>query len=102
MSPRNSILNDPCDSLALKVLSESGPSVNWVVTVDRKTIGPLEALEFPPDVFDGKEYDIDWTVGRTSSELTPRPTRTMISEKTMPIMGEVVSKKMLKRRDLTV
>lgn len=62
------------------MLSESCPSINCVVVVDLKMIGPFETLELAADVFDGIEYDIDWTVGRTSSELTPRPTRTMISE----------------------
>ena len=47
-----------------------------VVVVDRKTIGP----ERPVAVFDGIEYDSEWPEGRVSSELTPRPMRTMISE----------------------
>ena len=76
-SLRNSILKVPCESLSLYVVSESGPSTNWVVVVDRKMMGPFEALVF---IFEGIENDIEWLVTRASSELTPRPMRTMISE----------------------
>ena len=43
-------------------------------------MGPPERDERPPDVFDGIENEMDCTVRRVSSELIPRPTRTMISE----------------------
>jgi hypothetical protein len=76
-SPRNAILKVPSESLSLNVVSESGPSTNWVVVVDRKMMGPFEALVF---IFEGIEYDIELFSGRGSSELTPRPMRTMISE----------------------
>jgi hypothetical protein len=48
--------------------------------VVRKTIGPFEPCEFPGVSFEGIEYDSEWPVGRSSSEATPRPTRTIISE----------------------
>jgi hypothetical protein len=79
-SPLNSILNIPAlVSLAvgLIVVSVSPASVNCVVVVVRKTIGPFE---FPGEVFEGIEYDIEWVLGRVSSELMPRPIRTIISE----------------------
>lgn len=41
---------------------------------------PVDRDEWPPDVFDGIENDMDCMVRRVSSELIPRPTRTMISE----------------------
>jgi hypothetical protein len=79
-SPRNSILNDPCESFVLNVSSQSRPSVNCVVVVVRKTIGPFGFFVFPGDIFEGIEYDNERLVGCASSELTPRPTRTIISE----------------------
>jgi hypothetical protein len=67
-------------SLCLSVLSVSCVSVNCVVVVVRKTIGPFERVP-PLEVFEGIEYDNDCTVvGRVSSELMPRPMRTIISE----------------------
>jgi len=54
--------------------------VNCVVVVERNTIGPFERDELPPDDFDGIENEMDCMVRRVSSELMPRPTRTMISE----------------------
>jgi hypothetical protein len=78
-SPRSSILYIPSwTSAPLNVDSDACESVICVVVVDLKTIGPFDRT-FPLDVFDGIEYDIDWG-GRVSSELTPRPMRTMISE----------------------
>jgi hypothetical protein len=80
-SPRSSILYAPASgSCSLNVLSVSWVSVNCVVVVVRKTIGPFERVPFPLEFFEGKEYDIDCTVGRVSSELMPRPMRTIISE----------------------
>jgi hypothetical protein len=88
-SVRNSILNVPTEGWvllsSLNVLSVSCVSVNCVVVVERKTIGPFEREPAPPpvpvDPFDGIEYDIECAVGRVvSSELMPRPMRTMISE----------------------
>lgn len=52
-------------------------SVNCVVVVVRKTIGPFER---DPEGLEGIEYDIECTLGLVSSELIPRPIRTMISE----------------------
>jgi|SRR6266478_303239 len=76
----NSILNIPPPvSLGFNVLPVSCVSVNCVVVVDLKTIGPFDRA-LPEDVFEGIEYDNDWAVGRVSSELIPRPIRTMISE----------------------
>jgi hypothetical protein len=78
-SPLNSILNiSPLVSIGLIVVSVSCVSVNCVVVVVRKTIGPFERVPFP--AFEGIEYDIEWELGRVSSELIPRPIRTMISE----------------------
>jgi hypothetical protein len=51
--------------------------VNCVVVVVRKTIGPFER---DAEDFEGIEYDIELALGRVSSELIPRPIRTMISE----------------------
>ena len=79
-SPRSSILYAPTSGSPLNVLSVSCVSVNCVVVVVRKTIGPFERVPFPLEFFEGKEYDIDCTVGRVSSELMPRPMRTIISE----------------------
>lgn len=77
----SSILNIPASgSLCLNV-SVSCASVNCVVVVVRKTIGPFERDPCAVDAFDGIEYDIEWVDGRVSSpELTPRPMRTIISE----------------------
>jgi hypothetical protein len=55
-------------------------SVNCVVVVDRKTIGPFDREPFALKLFEGIEYDIDCADGRVSSELMPRPMRTIISE----------------------
>jgi hypothetical protein len=86
-SPLNSILYvsppfdsfKPFDSIGLNVLAVSCVSVNCVVVVDRKTIGPFERAPLVVRDFEGIEYDIDWAA-RVSSELIPRPIRTMISE----------------------
>ena len=79
-SSRSSILYiPPPGSACLSVLSVSCVSVNCVVVVVRKTIGPFERVP-PLDCFEGIEYDNDCTVGRVSSELMPRPMRTIISE----------------------
>lgn len=51
--------------------------MNCVVVVVRKTMGPFER---EAEAFEGIEYDIEWVLGRVSSELIPRPIRTMISE----------------------
>ena len=51
--------------------------MNCVVVVVRKTIGPFER---DAEVFEGIEYDNEWAPGGDSSELIPRPIRTMISE----------------------
>lgn len=80
-SLRSSILYIPTSgSLCLNVLSVSCVSVNCVVVVDRKTIGPFEREPFVVVAFEGIEYDIEWADGRFSSELMPRPMRTIISE----------------------
>jgi hypothetical protein len=80
-SPWNSILNiSPLVSLGLMVVSVSCVSVNCVVVVVRKTIGPFERVPFAEEAFEGIEYDIELELGRVSSELIPRPIRTMISE----------------------
>jgi len=71
--------------------------VNCVVVVVRKTIGPFER---EAEDLEGIEYDMELLVGRVPSELIPRPIRTMISEKTIPIMGDVMSKKILKVGEL--
>jgi hypothetical protein len=67
-------------SLCLNTPSVFCASVNRAVVVDRKTIGPFDSGRFPPEVFEGKEYDMDCTIGRVSSELKPRSMRTIISE----------------------
>jgi hypothetical protein len=64
--------------------------VNCVVVVVRKTIGPFER---DAEAFEGIEYDIEWELGRVSSELMPRPIRTMISENC--IRGEKKGKRKL-------
>lgn len=80
-SLRSSILNIPSSgSLGLNVLSVSCVSVNCVVVVVRKTIGPFDRDPFAVEAFEGIEYDNDWADGRVSSELMPRPMRTIISE----------------------
>ncbi len=88
----NSILYAPSlfDSFGLNVLAVSCVSVNCVVVVDRKTIGPFERAALPVKDFEGIEYDIDWAA-RVSSELIPRPIRTMISENC--VRGEQGEKK---------
>jgi hypothetical protein len=53
--------------------------VNRVVVVVAKTMAPFDRDVLPADVFDGIEREMDCMVRRVSSELTPRPTRTMIS-----------------------
>jgi hypothetical protein len=84
-SLRSSILYIPSSgSLGLNVLSVSCVSVNCVVVVVRKTIGPFEREPFAVDAFEGIEYDIEWADGRFSSELMPRPMRTIISENCSP------------------
>jgi hypothetical protein len=67
-------------SLGLIVVPGSSVSVNWVVVVVRKTIGPFERDPLAEEGFEGIEYDNEWVLGRSSSELIPRPIRTMISE----------------------
>ena len=80
-SPRSSILQIPTSgSLCLNPPSVFWASVNRAVVVDRKTIGPFDPGWFPLEVFEGKEYDMDCTIGRVSSELKPRSMRTIISE----------------------
>ena len=64
-------------SLCLNVFCAS---VNRAVVVDRKTIGSFDPGRFPLEVFKGKEYDMECTVGRVSSQLRPRSMRTIISE----------------------
>jgi hypothetical protein len=79
-SPWNSILNIPVLVVSLGLIvvpTVSWVSVNCVVVVVRKTIGPFER---DAEAFEGIEYDIEWELGRVSSELMPRPIRTMISE----------------------
>jgi hypothetical protein len=78
-SPWNSILNIPVlvVSLGLMVVPVSWVSVNCVVVVVRKTIGPFER---EAEDLEGIEYDMELLVGRVPSELIPRPIRTMISE----------------------
>lgn len=93
-SPRNSILNifpstSVSLSLCLIVVSVSCVSVNCVVVVVRKTIGPVR--DPFPEVFEGIEYDNELAPGRVSSELMPRPIRTMISENC--VRGEKKNKK---------
>jgi hypothetical protein len=67
--------------VSLGLIVVSCVSVNCVVVVVRKTIGPFERDGFPEEIFEGIEYDdIEWALGRVSSELIPRPIRTMISE----------------------
>lgn len=77
----NSILYIPSLVLCLIVGSGSCKSVNCVVVVVRKTIGPFERVPGCVEIFEGIEYDREWeVVARASSELIPRPMRTIISE----------------------
>jgi hypothetical protein len=80
VSVSKSILREPCELVTFWVCSESGASVNRVVVVVAKAMAPFDRDVLPADVFDSTESGMDCMVmRRVSSELTPRPTRTMIS-----------------------
>jgi hypothetical protein len=55
--------------------------MNCVAVVVAKAMAPFDRDVLPADVLDGIESEMDCMVStqRVSSELTPRPTRTMIS-----------------------